>query len=114
MKAKGVIRDIVPWERSREYFFWRVRRRLAQDSLVKKITAADKALGHAGAIKMVKQWAGNTNWEDDKAVINFFEGASAELESNLVELRVAAAKKTVVSILAGLSDEVKADILGSL
>lgn len=27
MLAKGVIRDIVPWKRAREYFFWRVRRR---------------------------------------------------------------------------------------
>ena len=30
MKAKGVIRDVVPWERAREYFYWRVRRRLRE------------------------------------------------------------------------------------
>merc|ERR1711970_1060196 len=34
MKAKGVIREIVPWARAREYFFYRTRRRLAQDALV--------------------------------------------------------------------------------
>merc|ERR1712146_362207 len=37
MKAKGVIRDVVPWARAREYFFWRVRRRLMQDALVKSL-----------------------------------------------------------------------------
>jgi acetyl-CoA carboxylase/biotin carboxylase 1 len=30
MKAKGVIREIVPWQRSREYFYWRIRRYSAQ------------------------------------------------------------------------------------
>jgi len=34
MLAKGVIRDVVDWPRSREYFGWRVRRRLKQDTLV--------------------------------------------------------------------------------
>lgn len=33
MKAKGVIRDVVTWQRSRSYFFWRARRRIAEDGL---------------------------------------------------------------------------------
>jgi acetyl-CoA carboxylase/biotin carboxylase 1 len=35
MKAKGVIRDVVTWKRSRSYFFWRAKRRIAEDSLVR-------------------------------------------------------------------------------
>ena len=50
MKAKGVIRDIVPWERAREYFFWRVRRRLAQDALVSELKAADATLTHGACL----------------------------------------------------------------
>merc|ERR1719393_56035 len=46
MKAKGVIRDVVPWARAREYFFWRVRRRLMQDALVGELKAADASLTH--------------------------------------------------------------------
>lgn len=30
MKAKGVIRDVVPWKRAREYFYWRARRALPE------------------------------------------------------------------------------------
>merc|ERR1719311_1170273 len=56
MKAKGVIRDIVPWARAREYFFWRVRRRLMQDALIKELKAADASLSHADCLTMLSSW----------------------------------------------------------
>lgn len=31
MKAKGVISAAVPWERSREFFYWRLRWRLQEE-----------------------------------------------------------------------------------
>jgi len=33
MLAKGVIRDIVDWKGARHYFFWRLKRRLAEQEL---------------------------------------------------------------------------------
>merc|ERR1719439_100306 len=56
MKAKGVIRDVVPWKRAREYFFWRVRRRLVQDDMVSQLKAADESLSHADCIKLIAGW----------------------------------------------------------
>merc|ERR1712146_396538 len=56
MKAKGVIREIVPWKRAREYFFWRVRRRLMQDALVASLKDADSELTHADCLKMLASW----------------------------------------------------------
>ena len=44
--VRQVIREIVPWKNAREYFFWRVRRRLAQDALVKKLKV--RAAGAGG------------------------------------------------------------------
>lgn len=35
MKAKGVVRDILEWKSSREYFYWRVKRRLAENEVRK-------------------------------------------------------------------------------
>merc|ERR1719171_3043806 len=58
MKAKGVIREIVPWKRAREYFFWRVRRRLMQDALVKSLKEADGSLSHADCLSMLSTWIG--------------------------------------------------------
>lgn len=39
MKAKGVIDAVVPWEVSREFFYWRIRRRLEESSLRKQVRA---------------------------------------------------------------------------
>ena len=112
MKAKGVIRDVVPWERSREYFFHRVRRRLAQDALVKTLKASDAALTHTDAVALLRGWVGEVDWEDDKAMLAALE--APELEANLEGVAVAAAKKSVTDIIAGLSEEQKAELLSSL
>lgn len=41
MKAKGVVRDILEWKSSREYFYWRVKRRLAENEVRKMFNVAD-------------------------------------------------------------------------
>ena len=91
MKAKGVIRDIVPWARAREYFHWRVRRRLMQDALVGELKAADGSLSHGECLTMLSGWmAGKASWEDDKAVLAFFESEGAVIDEKLGEVRPAA------------------------
>merc|ERR1719387_1684073 len=88
MKAKGVIRDIVPWERAREYFFWRVRRRLAQDALVSELKAADSSMSAADAVSMLQEWMGGAaDWADDKAVLAFFESKGTLLEEKSARSR---------------------------
>merc|ERR1719326_2411740 len=103
MKAKGVVRDIVPWERAREYFFWRVRRRLMQDAIVSELKAADGSLAHAECLRMLGEWVGGAaSWEDDKAVLAFFESQGAVIDEKLGEVRKASVAKTVASLLDSL------------
>ena len=56
MVAKGVIRDVVPWAEARPYFYHRVRRRLAQDALVKALQAVDAGLVHEDGVALVRGW----------------------------------------------------------
>ena len=56
MVAKGVIRDVVPWAEARPYFYHRVRRRLAQDALVKALQAVDAELVHQDGVALVRGW----------------------------------------------------------
>jgi len=115
MKAKGVIREIVPWKRAREYFFWRVRRRLMQDALVKSLKEADEALSHGECLSMLATWMeGKASWEDDKSVLKFFESEGAVIDEKLGAVRTESVKKTVAALLAGLSAEDKSAVLGSL
>jgi len=115
MKAKGVIRDIVPWARAREYFFWRVRRRLMQDALIGELKAADSSLGHADCLRMMCTWMeGKAEWEDDKAVLQFLEAEGATIDEKLGEVRKESVKKAVTALLGSLSEADKADLIKAL
>ena len=62
MKAVGVIRQQVDWKTSRSFFYWRLRRKLAEFDLRKKIIdAAEVGRGvktptPLEATEMIKQW----------------------------------------------------------
>jgi len=114
MLAKGVIRDVVSWERSREYFYWRVRRRLAQDALVKQLKAGDGALSHGDAVEAVKGWLSSVAWEDDKAVLDYLAASADDIADKLAAAKVVAAKKSVASILDDLTPEAKAALIAEL
>merc|ERR1719171_2921845 len=115
MKAKGVIREIVPWKRAREYFFWRVRRRLTQDALVKSLKEADSELSHADCLKMLATWMdGKASWEDDEAVLKFFESEGTVIDEKLGQVRTESVKKTVAALLDTLSPEAKSELLKAL
>ena len=49
MKAKGVISEIIDWNVSREFFYWRLRRRLHEERITKAVMEADSTMTLAGA-----------------------------------------------------------------
>ncbi|KAJ6335562.1 hypothetical protein OIU78_012232 [Salix suchowensis] len=76
MEAKGVIREVVDWARSRLFFCRRLHRRIAECSLIKDvIDAAGQQLTHKSAMDMIKIWFLNSDiargredaWVDDEA-----------------------------------------------
>jgi len=72
MKAKGVIRSAVPWEESRQFFFYRAKRRLSEDFYTAKMMKADPTMTKAKASSTI-QSIFSGDWEDDKAVAAFFD-----------------------------------------
>ena len=111
--TEGVIRDVVSWERAREYFHWRVKRRLAQDNLIDELKAADKALSHGAALSLVKEWSG-ADWEDDKAILNFLATEADKVAAGVAGVRAKAVEAEVGALLSGLSEEAKAELLKKL
>ena len=49
MQAKGVIKKQVPWAQSRSFFYWRLRRRLAEFDIAKRIHAVSKSSSSSSA-----------------------------------------------------------------
>ena len=56
MKAKGAIHGIVDWRHSRGFFYWRLRRKLAEFSLVQHIKKMSSHLTDASISQMLRVW----------------------------------------------------------
>jgi len=104
MKAVGVIEKEVEWKESRSFFFWRLRRKLAEFDLRKKMQEA--SLVGRGAVKlapleasaMMKKWflenpeLAADMWNDDKTMLAWMAQNYEELERKVGDL----AKESVV------------------
>jgi len=100
MKAKGVIRDVVSWGKSRAYFHYRIKRRIVQDDLVKQFKDADGELETEEAVERLRELfgAGGGDWESDHDVLKFFDEKVGVVQSAIGGARVAAIKKKIAEL----------------
>jgi len=101
MKAKGVIKDAVEWSRSREFFYYTTKRRIMQDDLVKKMKLANPALDNNAALNMLKSLC-PTDWEDNKATIEFFSSQADALAEKMTAMKKASVQSRIEALKAEL------------
>jgi len=111
MKAVGVVERVVEWSQSRAFFYWRLRRKLAEFDLRKKVIEAAeigrgvKAPSPLEATAIIKKWftesQGMTEnkWGEDKIVLAWMEQHHAALEENIVSYTKACVAEEVVQVL---------------
>ncbi|OMO94220.1 Carboxyl transferase [Corchorus olitorius] len=96
MAAKGVIKEVVDWDRSRSFFYRRLRRRIAESSLVKIVKdAAGDQLSHKAAMDLIKKWFLDSDvakgredaWVNDEAFFSWKDD-ERNYSEELKELRV--------------------------
>jgi len=104
MKAKGVIREAVPWETSREFFYWRAKRRISEDSFLESMLHANPMLPKHEALDAIKGMF-DGDWNDNKAVARFFEKRAADIQEKVksakatgVQAQIEALKKQLESM----------------
>mmetsp|Transcript_45259 Transcript_45259/g.105887 ORF Transcript_45259/g.105887 Transcript_45259/m.105887 type:complete len:1502 (+) Transcript_45259:3-4508(+) len=117
MKAKGVIREVVPWEQSRQYFYWRLMRRLAECKVQKAFAVmAGRAVPRAELIAKLQPLAikSGVDWEDDKAVLAFFEQSAQTVHAAGRELAVGALSTQLEAMLKPLDAAARAEIIALL
>lgn len=56
MLEKGCIHEIVPWRSSRAWFYWRLRRMLLEERIVKEILSAQDNISFGSAKAMLRRW----------------------------------------------------------
>lgn len=112
MAAKGVIREVVDWANSRPFFYQRLRRRIAEESLIKTVTnASGDQLSHQSAMDLIKNWFLDSNiaegreeaWVDDEAFFRWKDNQS-NYEDKLKQLQVQKVLLQLTSIGDSISD----------
>ncbi|CAK9008538.1 unnamed protein product [Durusdinium trenchii] len=59
MKAVGAVRETLQWSKSREFFYWRLKRCLLEGRLRRDVMSADPQLSAAQAQQLLHSWTGN-------------------------------------------------------
>lgn len=120
MKAVGVIEREVEWAEARTFFFWRLRRRLAEFDVRRKIQEACevgrsiKRLTPVEASTICRDWFLDTPgmevkmWEDDKAVLLWMAHNYSDIETRIKELTKSYVSDEVLQVLTagGTTEEI--------
>lgn len=102
MKAKGVIKAAVPWEKSREFFYYRAKRRLAEEYYIQQIRSADPSMSkESGEAALKALFSGD--WEDDKAVAMFYENEASTVADKVKNAKAAAVQNKIEALKQELS-----------
>lgn len=102
MRAKGVIKDAVPWADSREYFYHLSKRRIIQDDLVSMMKSCDSSLSTDDAITTLKGMC-TADWEDNEAVVSFFETNNETISEKIKIMKKASLKASIEALNNELS-----------
>uniref|UniRef100_A0A668AIB8 acetyl-CoA carboxylase n=1 Tax=Myripristis murdjan TaxID=586833 RepID=A0A668AIB8_9TELE len=87
MQEKGVITDILEWQTSRQFFYWRLRRLLLEDTVKRKIQEANSELTDGQIQAMLRRWFVEAEgavkaylWDSNEEVVEWLERQLAEEE----------------------------------
>ncbi|XP_058238551.1 acetyl-CoA carboxylase 1 isoform X4 [Hemibagrus wyckioides] len=101
MQEKGVITDVLEWRTSRQFFYWRLRRLLLEDTVKKKIQRANSELTDGQVQAMLRRWFVEAEgavkaylWDSNEDVVEWLEkqlteeeGARSVIDENIKYIR---------------------------
>ncbi|EDO19481.1 hypothetical protein Kpol_1018p8 [Vanderwaltozyma polyspora DSM 70294] len=89
MLAKGVISKEIEWKNARRYFFWRIRRRLDEEYLIKRLDKELKDATRLEKIARIRSWyPASVNHEDDRQVCKWIEENYSTLEERFKGMKL--------------------------
>ncbi len=90
MKAKNTIRQPLQWKNARRFFYWRLRRRLNEESILKKMatTSVRGPIPRATSIESLRAWTGiEDHVNNDRAVAMWYEENKKIVHTKVEALR---------------------------
>lgn len=104
MKAKDVIRMPLQWAQARRFFYWRLRRRLNEEYVLKRMAAAQsKELVSRGAnLKTLEAWSSIPKFgNDDMSVAVWYEENRKQIHEKIEGMRSEAVAYDVAALMRG-------------
>ena len=90
MQAKNTIRHPLQWKNARRFFYWRLRRRLNEESLIKKMaqTSTRGPKARASSLRTLRAWTDIEDFEhNDRAVATWYEENRKSVQTKLDGLK---------------------------
>ena len=127
MKAVGVIEKEVEWVTSRSYFYWRLRRKLAEFDLRRQLIEGSnlgrgvKKLTPIQASSMIQNWfildnqqnsGSGSEWNDDKAVLAWMADHHADLEQRILAFNKEVVTEEVSNVITAGGNTAQVGIAG--
>ncbi|KAF3906458.1 hypothetical protein ABW20_dc0105957 [Dactylellina cionopaga] len=109
MKAKGVIRAELQWYNARRFLYWRLRRRLNEEYILKKLVPVSKNMNRATALDLLKNWYNGEAFDtNDRAVATWYEEHTKDVALKMEELKLDGVAKEVAGMLTSGATKVGA------
>jgi acetyl-CoA carboxylase/biotin carboxylase 1 len=111
MEAKNTIRKPLQWQNARRFFYWRLRRRLSEELIVKRMVAASgspatdtDASPRATHLRTLHAWTGLLGDDlehDDQKVASWYEENKKLVQNKVEALRTEGVASEVAQLLIG-------------
>ncbi|MCJ1313429.1 acetyl-coenzyme-A carboxylase [Agyrium rufum] len=105
MEAKGVIRMPLQWKNARRFFYWRLRRRLNEESILKKMSAVslkNKDITREQNLELLQAWTRILPFDkDDRQVAMWYEENRKEVHAKLEALKNEGVAFDIATLLRG-------------
>ncbi|KAH7029955.1 putative acetyl-CoA carboxylase [Macrophomina phaseolina] len=99
MAAKGTIRIPLRWQNARRFFYWRLRRRLNEEYIFKRI-GQDSTVTRDQVLAKLRAWSGVEDFEkDDMSVATWYEDNRKDVAFMVDDLRSEATAFKVAELL---------------
>jgi acetyl-CoA carboxylase/biotin carboxylase 1 len=109
MKAKGVIRDQLEWREARRFFYWRVRRRLNEEYILRRMatatsqvvsTSKDPVVMRNRHLAILQAWSDIPGFDTkDREVALWYEENRQVVNEKVAAMKAEAARQHITELL---------------
>jgi acetyl-CoA carboxylase/biotin carboxylase 1 len=107
MKAKGTIREALEWKNARRFFYWRVRRRLSEEYILKRVatasgTSSTNVEDRKDHLRSLAAWTGISDFDrNDRAVSTWYDQNASTISSKIENIKAKAVSSQMAELVRG-------------